>query len=100
MKISRRETLDNVKENEILETPDKTKERRKSESNETVHTTLSPKVPLSDPPEPEELIKALQDLENAASSDGTIREKIAQLPGDVSEIAVISKIQGKTTLNL
>jgi len=40
-----------------------------------------------DPPEPDELIKALQDLENSASSDAVVREKIAKLPPSVSEVA-------------
>jgi len=44
-----------------------------------------------DPPEPEELIKALQDLENSASSDATVRERIAKLPPAVSEVA---RLQG------
>lgn len=35
---------------------------------------------LGDPPEPEELIKALLSLENSASSDANIRERIANLP--------------------
>ena len=30
-------------------------------------------APAGDPPEPEELIKAIQDLENAASSDAAVR---------------------------
>lgn len=46
-----------------------------------------------DPPEPEELIKALQDLENSASSDATVREKIAKLPPGVSEIARLSSVK-------
>ena len=45
-----------------------------------------------DPPEPEELIKALQELENSASSDATVREKIAKLPPAVSEQAKLSAI--------
>merc|ERR1712016_138976 len=45
-----------------------------------------------DPPEPEELIKALQELENSASSDATLREKIAKLPPAVSEQAKLSSI--------
>ena len=45
-----------------------------------------------DPPEPEELIKALQELENSASSDATVREKIAKLPPAVSEQAKLSSI--------
>ena len=52
--------------------------------------TLSPRQGGSpgsgDPPEPEELIQALQDLENSASSDAVVREKIAKLPPEVSEV--------------
>merc|ERR1719234_65076 len=46
-----------------------------------------------DPPEPEELISALQDLENSASSDAIVREKIAKLPPEVSEVAKIDSLQ-------
>lgn len=46
-----------------------------------------------DPPEPEELIKALQELENSASSDATVREKIAKLPPTVSEVAKLNTVQ-------
>jgi len=46
----------------------------------------------ADPPEPEELIKALQDLENSASSDAVVREKIARLPPEVSETSQLEKI--------
>lgn len=48
-----------------------------------------------DPPEPEELIKALLSLENSASSDANIRERIANLPPEVSEIALLSKLEDK-----
>jgi len=50
-------------------------------------------VPAGDPPEPEELIKAIQDLENAASSDAAVREKISRLPPEVSEPSHLDKIQ-------
>lgn len=59
------------------------------------HVILSPKAPAGDPPEPEELIKALMDLENSASADANIREKIASLPPEVSELSVLSKIEDK-----
>lgn len=85
------------------------RERKKSESiaNEVVqfdkegkkevHITLSPKMgPVREPPEAEELIKAMQELENAASSDGFVREKIAQLPAEVSDASLISKITDQT----
>lgn len=108
VKMSRRdrgETLENVKENREQEDPDKNKkERRKSECNEViqfdkegkkeVHITLSPKLPANDAPEPEELIKALQTLENAASSDGIVRKKITELPSEVSDVSLLSKISG------
>lgn len=48
-----------------------------------------------DPPEPEELIKALLSLENSASSDANIRERIANLPPEVSELALLSKLEDK-----
>lgn len=60
------------------------------------HIHLSPQTPGGDPPEPEELIKAIQDLElNIASSDEKVRERIAQLPREVSEVSLISKIEDK-----
>lgn len=48
-----------------------------------------------DPPEPEELIKALIDLENSASSDAVVRERIANLPPEVSEVAMLAKLEDK-----
>ncbi|KAF0298964.1 Regulation of nuclear pre-mRNA domain-containing protein 1B [Amphibalanus amphitrite] len=39
------------------------------EGHKEVHVMLSPHSPVRDPPEPSELITALQDLENSASSD-------------------------------
>ncbi|XP_028150309.1 regulation of nuclear pre-mRNA domain-containing protein 1B [Diabrotica virgifera virgifera] len=84
-----------------------TKERRKFDSEKIVehsdgsietHIQLSPHTPAGDPPEPEELIKAIQDLEvNIASSDEVVRERIAKLPREVSEVSLISKIQDKDT---
>lgn len=56
---------------------------------------LNVKAFAGDPPEPEELIKALLSLENSASSDANIRERIANLPPEVSEIALLSKIEDK-----
>jgi len=64
-----------------------------------VFSTLSPNKVGSpgdgggDPPEPEELIKALQELENSASSDAHVREKIAKLPPEVSEVAHLARLE-------
>jgi len=49
--------------------------------------------PAGEAPEPEELIKAIQELENSASSDAIVREKIARLPPEVSEIGHLDKLQ-------
>ncbi|CAB3220529.1 unnamed protein product [Arctia plantaginis] len=75
-------------------------ERRRSETKEVdghieTHTTLSPKTPPGDPPEPEELIKALLELESSASSDEAVRERIASLPPEVSEVQLLSKLEDK-----
>ncbi|XP_036337231.1 regulation of nuclear pre-mRNA domain-containing protein 1B-like [Rhagoletis pomonella] len=56
---------------------------------------LSPYLPLGDPPEPEELIKALANIENSASSDAVVRERIANLPPEISEIGCLSKLEDK-----
>lgn len=60
------------------------------------HVHLSPHTPAGDPPEPEELIKAIQDLENnVASADEGVRQRIAQLPTAVTEISSIASIEGR-----
>ncbi|XP_026481777.1 regulation of nuclear pre-mRNA domain-containing protein 1B [Ctenocephalides felis] len=59
------------------------------------HLTLSPRTPAGDPPEPEELIKAIQDLENSASGDAAVRQRIANLPPEVSDISLLSKLEDK-----
>ncbi|XP_055687561.1 regulation of nuclear pre-mRNA domain-containing protein 1B [Lutzomyia longipalpis] len=82
------------------EKPEKPKEHVKSETvevNGTVetHVTLSPHTPVGDPPEPEELIKALIEIENSASSDAAVRERIANLPVELTEVSTLSKIEDK-----
>lgn len=71
------------------------------EVNGTVetHVTLSPHQPEGDPPEPEELVKVLQDLENSASSDAVVRERIANLPPEVSELSALAKLEDKEAAN-
>ncbi|XP_077290732.1 regulation of nuclear pre-mRNA domain-containing protein 1B [Arctopsyche grandis] len=77
------------------------RERKKSETYLEVdglietHVTLSPKTPPGDPPEPEELIKALLELENSASSDAAVRERIASLPPEVSEVSLLTKLDNR-----
>lgn len=74
------------------------KERAKSESHEATNgkdVTLSPNESTGDPPEPEILIKLLQELDSSASSDAGVRQKIANLPPEVSEVALLSKLDDK-----
>ncbi|KAK7591085.1 hypothetical protein V9T40_002698 [Parthenolecanium corni] len=65
------------------------------EGGKELHVTLSPVTDVIDPPEPEELIKALMELENSASSDAAIREKIANLPADVSDINLLARLEDR-----
>ncbi len=69
-------------------------------ANDVLQAILSPSdsptsaaAQNSDPPDTEHLIKALQDLENAASSDAGIREKIAKLPSEVSEESKLDNLK-------
>lgn len=45
-----------------------------------------------EPPDPLVIVKALQDLEETASSDATVRERIASLPPEVSDVTLLEKI--------
>lgn len=44
----------------------------------------------------EDLVKALQDLENAASGDAAVRQKIASLPQEVQDVSLLEKITGES----
>ncbi|MBN3314641.1 RPR1B protein, partial [Atractosteus spatula] len=48
-----------------------------------------------DPPQAAELIKALQELENAASGDATVRQRISSLPLEVQDVALLDRITDK-----
>lgn len=37
----------------------------------------------------------MQDLENAASGDATVRQKIASLPQEVQDVSLLEKITGE-----
>lgn len=44
-------------------------------------------------------MKALQDLENAASGDAAVRQKIASLPQEVQDVSLLEKITGESLIN-
>lgn len=58
------------------------------------HVVLSPHEAFGDPPEPEELIRTLQEIENSASSDVVVRQKIANLPLEYTEVSLL-KLENK-----
>ncbi|KAF5301748.1 hypothetical protein FQR65_LT08730 [Abscondita terminalis] len=100
--LKRAKTDNNGKEKKRKTSP----VRKKIETEVTIevdgtmetHVHLSPKTPASDPPEPEELIKALQELEsNLASADEVVRQRVAQLPRNVSEIALLDEIEDRSS---
>lgn len=50
--------------------------------------------------QPEDLIKALLELENSASQDAVVREKIANLPAEVQDVSLLEKIEGTQPMQL
>jgi len=44
-------------------------------------------------PETEELVRALEELANSASSDAAVREQIAALPPEVSDVSLLQKLK-------
>ncbi|KAM3966159.1 LOW QUALITY PROTEIN: regulation of nuclear pre-mRNA domain-containing protein 1B [Aphomia sociella] len=101
-KVSKRKSID-IEAKETEKKPKLERERHERRRSETkvevdgqieTHTTLSPKTPPGDP-QPEELIKALLELETSASSDEAVRERIASLPPEVSEVQLLSKLEDK-----
>ncbi|CAI6375214.1 unnamed protein product [Macrosiphum euphorbiae] len=58
-----------------------------------LHVILSSKTPVNDPPEPEELIKVLNDSENAPSC---VREhNISKLPLEIADVHLIYQLKGE-----
>ncbi|CAG10000.1 unnamed protein product [Tetraodon nigroviridis] len=49
----------------------------------------------AEPPQTAELIRALQELENAASSDSALRQRISSLPAEVHDTSLLQKITDK-----
>ncbi|TSK31342.1 Regulation of nuclear pre-mRNA domain-containing protein 1A [Bagarius yarrelli] len=54
----------------------------------------SPSSPVN-PPKTAELIRALQELENAASSDSALRQRISALPPEVQDSSLLHRITDK-----
>ncbi|XP_053117697.1 regulation of nuclear pre-mRNA domain-containing protein 1A isoform X7 [Hemicordylus capensis] len=48
-----------------------------------------------DPPQTSDLIRALQELENAASGDAAVHQRIASLPVEVQDVSLLDRITDK-----
>ncbi|XP_073714448.1 uncharacterized protein slc30a8 [Misgurnus anguillicaudatus] len=79
---------------EVLQVEKKAKKRPYEEirvNDEAFGSHSSP----SEPPQTADLIRALQDLENAASSDATLRQRISALPPEVQDTSLLHKVTDK-----
>ncbi|XP_069740733.1 regulation of nuclear pre-mRNA domain-containing protein 1B-like [Narcine bancroftii] len=65
------------------------------EEDDDYRVNFSPVDTGAGPMLTENLIKALQDLENAASGDATVRQKIASLPQEVQDVSLLENIADK-----
>ncbi|XP_078395631.1 regulation of nuclear pre-mRNA domain-containing protein 1A-like isoform X2 [Cetorhinus maximus] len=85
--------IDQLKQ--IVSTEKKAKKRTfeqiQEEDDDDYLSNSTPK----EPPETEDLIKSLQELENAASGDAAVRQKIASLPPEVQDVSLLDKIADK-----
>lgn len=88
----------------------KESKREQQEEEESTPATKKPKLEdlqrildeeeeelqqIEDMPDPDELAQVLRDLEHSASSDASVRERIAKLPPEVQDISMLEKIKDK-----
>ncbi|KAJ8016703.1 hypothetical protein DPEC_G00010070 [Dallia pectoralis] len=74
----------------------KIQEPEEEEDDDDYRGHMSPRdSDISGPQMTEDLVKALQDLENAASGDAAVRQKIASLPQEVQDVSLLEKITDK-----
>lgn len=106
------ESSKNEKKRKVDDESNNHRSTKKAKSNDSTKTTdannklngtpaetsvsLSPHVPLGDPPEPEELIEVLTKLmDNSAASDVVVREQIANFPKEISDLSFVAKLEDK-----
>ncbi|XP_055373472.1 regulation of nuclear pre-mRNA domain-containing protein 1B [Condylostylus longicornis] len=100
VKAPEKRKIETTKTDPIVEKKHRSSKSTNEDKTKTVDLqnnieAVSPQTPIGEPPEPEELVKALTDLENSASSDAAVRERIANLPAEISELHTISKLEDK-----
>ncbi|XP_028819222.1 regulation of nuclear pre-mRNA domain-containing protein 1A-like isoform X2 [Denticeps clupeoides] len=79
---------------QVLHTDRKAKKRPYEDITVTDEDFASQSSP-SEPPQTAELIRALQELENAASSDSALRQRISSLPAEVQDTSLLHRITDK-----
>ncbi|XP_062871507.1 regulation of nuclear pre-mRNA domain-containing protein 1B [Trichomycterus rosablanca] len=80
----------------VKRTIQKVQEEEEDDEDDDYRTPYSPReTDVTAPQLTEDLVKALQDLENAASGDAAVRQKIASLPQEVQDVSLLEKIMDK-----
>ncbi|XP_019396333.1 PREDICTED: regulation of nuclear pre-mRNA domain-containing protein 1A isoform X2 [Crocodylus porosus] len=90
-----------VYENDVLEQlrqalyGDKKGKKRTYEQIQVEDNNCSARSSPTDPPQTTDLIRALQELENAASGDAAVHQRIASLPVEVQDVSLLDRITDK-----
>ncbi|XP_034617252.1 regulation of nuclear pre-mRNA domain-containing protein 1A isoform X2 [Trachemys scripta elegans] len=90
-----------VYENDVLEQlrqalyGDRKARKRTFEQIKVDENNCSAQSSPSDPPQTTDLIRALQELENAASGDAAVHQRIASLPVEVQDVSLLDRITDK-----
>ncbi|NXH44161.1 RPR1A protein, partial [Dicaeum eximium] len=90
-----------VYENDVLEQlrqalyGDRKVRKRTYEQIKVDENNCSPRSSPTDPPQTTDLIRALQELENAASGDAAVHQRIASLPIEVQDVSLLDRITDK-----
>ncbi|XP_043074377.1 zinc transporter 4 isoform X2 [Puntigrus tetrazona] len=79
---------------DVLQVEKKAKKRPYEEIKVNDEDFASQSSP-AEPPQTAELIRALQELENAASSDAALRQRISALPPEVQDTSLLHKVTDK-----
>ncbi|XP_075560704.1 regulation of nuclear pre-mRNA domain-containing protein 1A isoform X7 [Pelecanus crispus] len=69
--------------------------KRTYEQIKVDENNCSPRSSPTDPPQTTDLIRALQELENAASGDAAVHQRIASLPIEVQDVSLLDRITDK-----
>ncbi|XP_061677790.1 regulation of nuclear pre-mRNA domain-containing protein 1A-like [Syngnathoides biaculeatus] len=69
--------------------------KRSYESIQAVNDNFAGRTSPAEPPQTSELIRALQELENATSGDALLRQRISALPAEVQDASLLHRITDK-----